>query len=246
MRMDTSSTNPTSIAVPAMRRLAAVAMLCLSAAGCSTGVVLKDAVLGACGTSTVFMGDWWTRVPASPPVQNDPMGGYQFVYWVDNAGNVCHGDPGRNGQVGPAVVAAQLPAARNAAAAQAVITPQQLEAFQKIPVAFANYSASGPHFAQFNNTLWRGRADGKTFSTRSNGVLSIPAVTNIGSNACFGPVAFKVVQTLFLPTPLPTTGQDPARCRVRAMPSGASMTQADLEKFDVSSLPHGTEIVEIP
>ncbi len=242
----TSSTNPTSSAVRAMRRVAPVAMLCLSAAGCSTSVVLEDAVLGACGTSTVFMGDWWVRVPASRPVENDPMGGFQFVYWVDDAGNACHGDPGRNGQVGPALVTAQLPAARNAAAIQAVVTPRQLKAFQEIPVAFANYSASGPHFAQFNNTLWRSRADGKTFSTRSDGVLSIPAVTNIGSNACFGPVAFKVAQTLFLPSPLPTSGQDPARCRVRAMPAGASMTEADLKKFDVLGLPHGTEIVEIP
>ena len=107
-------------------------------------------------------------------------------------------------------------------------------------------AVSGPHFAQFNNTLWRGRADGKTFSTRSNGVLSVPAVTSIGSNACFGPVAFKVVQTLFVASPLPATGQDPVRCRVRAMPSGASMTQAELERVDVSSLPHGTAIVEIP
>ncbi len=246
MTIDTSSTNPTPGADRAMRRLAPVALLCLSVAGCSTTLVLKDAVLAACGTSTVFLSSWWARVPASPPVQNDPMGGYQFAYWVDDAGNACHGDPGRNGQVGPAVVVAQVPAARNAATAQAAITPQQLAAFQEIPVAFANYAASGPHFVQFNNTLWRGRADGKTFSTRSNGVMSIPAVTVIGSNACYGPVAFKVVQTLFLPTPLPATGQDPARCRVRAMPSGASMTQAELERVDVLGLPHGTEIVEIP
>lgn len=238
--------NPASSRLRTKLGVAATGALCLCAGGCASTVVLRDAVFAACGTSTVFMSSWFAQVPAGSVIENDPIGGYQFVYWVDDAGNACHGDPGRNGQVGPAVIAAQLPAARNAAAAQAVITPQQLTAFQEIPVAFANYAASGPHFAQFNNTLWRSRGDGKGFSTRSGGVMSIPAVTSIGSNACFGPVAFKVVQTLFLPSPLPATGQDLGRCRVRAMPSGATMTEADLKKFDVSTLPHGNAIVEIP
>ena len=242
----TSSTPNADRALWALRR-AALLFPCLFAAGCgTTGAVLKDAILASCGTSTIFLTDWWARVPVQQAVENDPMGGYQLLYWIDNAGNVCHGDPGRNGQVGPAVVVAQKAKARDAAVAQAVVTPARLKDFQEIPVPVKNYSAVGLHFAQFDNTIWRTRADGKTFKDNGSGVVSVPTIIEVGSNACSTPVALKVSPAMFVPNSLASTGQDPARCKVRAKPSGATMTDTELAAVDIFALPHGTELFNVP
>lgn len=221
-------------------------VLCLFASGCATTEVLKDAALYSCGTNTVYLSGWWTNVPDKSKVEIDPMGGYQFVYWVDDAGNACHGDPGRNGQAGPAVITAYKPKAYELAANQSSITEEQLKTFQEITVSFDNYSGSGLHFVQFNNTFWRSRSDGNTFKANSNGVISIPTVTEIGSKACIAPVSFHAIHTMFLPSQGTATLQDPDRCRVRAMPSGAAMSEEDRKKYDVFDLTHGTEIFDVP
>lgn len=221
-------------------------VLCLFASGCATTAVLKDAALYSCGTNTVYLSGWRANTPDQSSIEIDPMGGYQFAYWVDDAGNACHGDPGRNGQAGPAVITAYKPKADELAANQSSITEEQLKAFQEITVSFDNYSGSGLHFVQFNNTVWRSRSDGKTFKGNSNGVISIPTVTEIGSKSCIAPVEFHAIQTIFLSSRGPATSQDPDRCRVRAMPSGAAMSEEDRKKYDVFDLTHGTEIFKVP
>lgn len=221
-------------------------VLCLFASGCTTTAVIIDAALYSCGTSTIYLSGWWTNVPDKSLIQADPIGGYQFAYWVDDVGNACHGDPGRNGQVGPAVINAYKPKADELATNQSSITEEQLKAFQEIPVSFDNYTGSGLHFVHFYNTFWRSRSDGKTFGVRTDGVISIPTITEIGSKACIAPVAFHSIQTLFLPSQAPATSQDPNRCRVRAMPSDATMSEEDRKKYDVFNLMHGTEIFNVP
>lgn len=227
-------------------------IFCLFTSGCQTISVLTEAGLYGCGTSTVYLSRWWASVPDKSVISYDPMGGYQFAYWVDDAGNACHGDPGRNGRVGPAVIYAYKPKANELATNQSSITEEQLKAFQEIPVSFDNYTGSGLHFVQFYNTFGRSRADGKAFGQKSDGVLSIPTVTEIGSKACIAPVAFRSTNMLLAPSPNPVTSQDsqdpqdPKRCKVRAMPSDAPMSEEDRKKYDVFNLTHGTEIFSVP
>jgi len=216
-------------------------------AGCCPIVVNKDAVLNSCGTNTIYLSGWWTNLADKSATEYDPVGGYQFAYWVDEAGNACHGNPGINGQVGPAVINAFKPETYELALNQSSITEEQLKSFQEISVPFDNYSGSGLHFVQFYNKYIRIRSDGKIFKT-ADATISIPTVTVIGSKACIAPVAFHSIQTLFLPAVIsqdPLT-QDPNRCKVRAFPSDVIMSEEGRKKYDVMNLPHGTEIFEVP
>lgn len=242
----TRSIDPIAFAATLLLRFAAPGMLALAIGGCSTAVVLKDAALAACGSSTVYLNGWYAGVADPAAVENDPIGGYQLVYWVDDAGNACHGDPGRNGQPGPAAIVGYRSQARAAAQTQAVITPEQLRQFQEIPLSLAYYSGSGPHFAQFYNTIWRSRADGTTFQSNSAGVMAIPELVEIGSKGCTAPIAFRVPQVLPLPSMAPSSTQDPVRCKVRARPSATAMSEAECKAADVFALPHGTEVFNVP
>ncbi|MBI5449814.1 MAG: hypothetical protein HY940_00500 [Gammaproteobacteria bacterium] len=222
--------------------------LCLTVSGCATTAVLKDAALAACGSDTVYLSGWWAKAADQQSIQVDPMGGYQFAYWIDEAGNACHGEPGRNGQLGPAVVNAFRQQAYDLASNREVITEQQLKSFQQIPVSYANYSGSGLHFAQFNNTLLRLRSDSTSFKSTTTGVMSIPEVTEIGSKACVAPAAFHVMQTMFVPTmpAIPAGAQDPDHCKLRALPTTAAMSEDQRKQYDAAMLPHGTEIFNVP
>jgi hypothetical protein len=218
---------------------------CCLVSSCRTAAVLTDAALYSCGTSTVYLNSWWASVPDQSGLEFDPVGGYQFTYWVDEAGNACHGDPGRNGQVGPAVIKAFKAPAYQAATSGSAVTAAQLKAFQEIPVAFQNYSASGIHFVQFLNKFKRARADGK--ADKYDDTFSVPIIVDVGSKACIAPVAFRVNSLAVLPgSPNPASGQDPTHCRVRAFPIDSTMPQENRKKYHVLDLPHGKEIFEVP
>jgi len=241
------STNQTIDSVGGGSRFSIFLLFCLIASGCTTTEVLKDAALYSCGTNTVYLSGWWTNAP--DVIERDPIGGYQLVYWVDDAGNACHGDPGRNGQVGPASMNAFKPKAYELADNSSSITEEQLKAFQEIPVSLDNYSGSGLHFVQFLSTIWRNRSDGSTYRVRPlDAAVSIPTITEIGSKACIAPVAFRFPMTAFLPSPDPVTSQDsqdPNRCKVRAIPSDGTMSEEDRKQYDVFNLTHGTEPFEV-
>lgn len=222
----------------------ALFIFCLFASGCQTTSALTQAALYGCGTNTIYLSGWWTSVHDKSVLSYDPMGGYQFAYWVDDAGNACHGDPGRNGQVGPAVISASKPLAYTSANNQSSITEEQLRFFQEIPISFEMYSGSGLHFVQFYNTLMRSRVDGKTFS--SDSTFSIPAVMDIGTKSCVAPVAFRPSRLLFAPSfSAMGTAQDPVRCKIRVMPTDISMSEENRKKYHVLDLAHGAEIFNV-
>jgi len=219
---------------------------CLLAVGCRTTRVLTEAALVGCGTSTIYLGGWWASRPAGSTIDMDPMGGFLLAYWIDEAGNACHGTPGQTGQLGPAAVKASLAQARSLATGRSPVPESQLKSLQEIPTSFASYAGSGLHFVQFDNTIWRERASGNAFEARSDGVFAVPVVTDIGSRACVAPVAFRTWQGMFLPGFSPSTGQDPTHCLRRTRPTGAPMTDEELKRFDVLTLPHGTEVSDVP
>jgi len=223
-----------------------VMMFGILSGGCSTTKVLTEAALAGCGTSTVYLSAWWRDVPDKSNINTDPMGGYQFAYWIDEGGNVCHGTPRQNGQVGPAAMKAYRPQAHEWATRHAAISPEQLKAAQEIPVGYDAYAGSGWHFVQFDNTIWRDLAQGLVTQLNSYGVVSIPTVIEMGSKACVAPVANRVLNRILLPGNSPTAAQDPNRCQTRALPTGTAMSDEDLKKYDVFGLPHGTDIVDVP
>ena len=216
---------------------------------CASAKILTQAALADCNTSTVYLGAWWNHVADTVSLQLDPMGGYQFAYWIDDAGNVCHGDPGKNGQLGPAVLKAYRPQAFAVADKGTILSADRLKELQEIPVPLAPYAGSGFHFVQFYNTLWRTRADGKTFRSTVTGPLSIPNIIEVGSGACVAPVS-KLASgygTVILPSMNANqTRQDPNHCKVRAMPVDVNMSEADRKKYSAMDLPHGGEVYNVP
>jgi hypothetical protein len=224
-----------------------VLMLCLSVNGCEATKVLTPAIVNACGTSTTYLSDWWARVPDNNVVQFDPMGGYQFVYWIDDANNVCHGNPGTNGQTGVAAIRAFNANADDLANHGSTVTPQQLKTFQEIPVLLDKYAGSGLHFVQIYNNLVRDRKDGKAMKFPS-GILSIPNVIEVGQKSCIFPINLRVADTLPLP---PFSGdhhstQSPDKCKVRVMPRETPMSEEDRKKYDAGNFSHGNEIFSVP
>ena len=223
---------------------------CLFVNGCETTKVLTDAIVVGCGTGTIYLSDWHAGVPDNS-VQYDPMGGYQFAYWIDDANNVCHGNPDINGQPGIAVIKAFKPQANELARNQSFVTLEQLKTFQEIPVPLDNYAGSGLHFVQFFNDLARGRNDGKAMRFPGlNGTVSIPNVIDVGKKSCIFPLVSRVID---LPVPLPadplhqpdTHSQDPEMCKVRAMPREVTMSVEDRKKYDAGNFAQGTKIFEV-
>ena len=222
-------------------------VLCLLLSGCQATKVLTPAIVTACGTSTTYLSDWWARVPDPNAIQYDPMGGYQLLYWLDDANNVCHGNPGSNGQPGVAVIKAFSSQAWESAKNESPVTPDQLKAFQAIPVPLDKYLGSGMHFVQFYNTLARNRSDSKAFRF-SNVEISIPNVIEVGQRSCIFPIVLRVTNLASLPSQNPPNpnSQDPNICKVRAIPRETTMSEEDRKHYDAGSFPHGTEIFNVP
>ncbi len=246
------NTNPTyfSKTVPTTALLQIFLLLIsLLIESCASAKILTQAALADCNTSTVYLGAWWNHVPDTVSIQLDPMGGYQFAYWVDDAGNVCHGDPGKNGQLGPAVLKAYRPQAFALADKGTILSADRLKELQEIPVPLDPYAGSGFHFVQLYNNLWRMRSDGQTFRSTVTGPLSIPNVIEVGSRACVAPVS--LLASGFGAVILPSSNkdavrQDPNHCKVRTMPVDINMSEAARKKYNAMALPHGGEIYNVP
>lgn len=179
----------------------------------------------------------------------DPLGGYIFLYWIDANGNACHGEPGVSGQPGPLVIKAFSQEAYDAAAAGAVITQAQMEDYQTYLYANANYHASGFHFAQFDNVIWRNRADGKVFMDRNFHSFSKPVIVTVENTLCLNPIRASAdlvcaeYRGILIPT-LPSGGQHSSYGLVKMYPSNQNMIETELLNYCVTKIPHGLEITE--
>ena len=50
---------------------------------------LQEALFAACGEYTAFLNPWWQDVDDPSQFEFDPLGGFLFVYWIDEDCNVC-------------------------------------------------------------------------------------------------------------------------------------------------------------
>jgi len=187
----------------------------------------------------------------------DPIGGYLFLYWLDDHGNVCSGQPGVSGQPGAVYVSAFKQQAWDVANTDTTITISQMVDFQKIPYRISSYiantQASGLHFVQFGNRLIRTRADGKVHRFGSDGlVFSVPLLISIDTtNTLFPMHPDKQVNcSQGYSVPLPDlgrpAGQNPDMCGTRALPDLDSLNYQESVKYCMINLPHGTTWWNIP
>ena len=108
--------------------------------GLGTGLVFPGA------GNMISLGGFWFNVEGngvSPEDRTipeiDPIGGYLFLYWIDDQGNACHGQPGVSGQPGAIYVDAFQQQAYDLANQKGIITTSQLVEFQKIPYRIDSY-----------------------------------------------------------------------------------------------------------
>lgn len=190
--------------------------------------------------------------------QYDPIGGYLFLYWLDDQGNVCSGQPGVSGQPGAVYVAAFKQQAWDLASMDATITGSQMLDFQKTPYRVASYiagtQASGLHFVQYGNRLIRMREDGKAHRLGSGDLsFSVPLIISMDTTNTLFPIhPDKNVHCsdVAAPVPLPDLGrpkgQHPDMCGTRSLPVSDSMNYQESVKYCMINLPHGMTWWNIP
>lgn len=204
---------------------------------------------GSCPVNKVNLSSFYSDA-GGQDIAIDPLGGYIFIYWIDQNGNVCHGEPGVSGQPGPVVISAFSQDAYDAAMSNSVITEEQMRQYQDFIYANANYHFPGNHFVQFDNVIWRSRSDGKVFMDRGSHFFSKPVIVNPENTVCLNPVysvndqACGRYSGIMVPHPVQNGGQHPTIGLSKSQPSAASMSDNDLMKYCLLKLPHGLEINE--
>lgn len=215
-----------------------------------TGLVFPGAenTISLSGFWFNFEGNGVSQADRTVP-EIDPMGGYLFLYWIDDKGNVCHGQPGVSGQPGPVYVNAFQQQAYDLSKQNANITTTQQVDFQKIPYRVDSYvsgtQASGLHFVQYGNVMWRDRKDGSASIYNGTVFFSVPLIISVDNTQTlfpYYPDKQNICNSETLPLPsYPTTGlgQDPNMCATRTFPSVDSMNYQDSLSYCVIKLPQG-------
>lgn len=227
--------------------------------GGSSIPLLTDIFTKSCDKNTVLLsGFWWLAVTntSTPPVPTqqtpaiDPLGGSLFLYWVDDQGNVCHGEPGASGQPGPYEIPAYNPDAFSAAQQTAVINDEQLRTYQEagfdISPYLKDFKPSGLHFVQFVGWMWQDRQTGKAFIDKARLFYSVPQIGVVNKPFCFLPAYPAKEGVCDMPTPLKpsaayNTMQHPSLCQKRAFPTTDASFAEERVKYCLSALPHGLE-----
>jgi len=242
------------------RLLKRVLILTLSMliAGCDSAKApeFSSGLAFAGAENSISLGGFWFNVEGNGVSDEDrthpeldPVGGYLFLYWIDDQGNVCHGQPGVSGQPGAVYVNAYQGEVYSRAQQGWFITSTQLVEWQTIPYRIDSYvsetQASGPHFVQYGNVMWRTRADGSSFINKGTVVFSVPQIVSVDTTNTLFPYSHDKghscnSESVPLPS-IPTSGprQDPNRCGTRIFPSTDTLSYADSLSYCLVRLPQG-------
>jgi hypothetical protein len=213
------------------------------------GFILNFSCDNNCPLNKVTLNDFWIET-TNQTISLDPLGGYIFLYWVDNNGNACHGEPGVNGQPGPIVIKAFSQQAWDAAQTNSFISEEQLKQWQEFIYANEKYRVSGYHFAQFDNIIWRNRADGRVIMDRTFHSFSKPVIVNLENTVCLSPVYFAKdgncakYNGMLIPQIITGNQQHPTIGLSRSFPQNSSLNENVLMNYCILKLPHGLEISE--
>jgi hypothetical protein len=202
-----------------------------------------------CPLNKVTLTNFWHET-TNQTIGMDPIGGYIFLYWVDNNGNACHGEPGVSGQPGPVVIKAFSQQAYDAAQSNSFISEEQMKQFQEFIYANEKYHVPGYHFAQFDNIIWRNRADGKVFMDRGFHSFSKLLIVDAENTVCLTPVYAAADENcakyngILLPNIFNGNQQHPSIGLLKSFPMNNSLSENELMNYCVLKLQHGLEISE--
>jgi len=202
-----------------------------------------------CPLNKVTLTNFWNET-TNQAIGLDPIGGYIFIYWIDNNGNACHGEPGVSGQPRPVVIKAFSQQAYDAAQSNLFISEEQMKQFQEFIYSNEKYHITGYHFAQFDNIIWRNRADGKVFMDRGFHSFSKPVIVDAENTICLTPVYAASDRNcakyngILLPNVLSGNQQHPTIGLLRSFPVNNSISESELMNYCILKLQHGLEISE--
>ncbi len=119
---------------------------------------------------------WFEELPPGLKITIDPAGGILKVYWLDEDGNICHGEPGISGQ--PGTVTISDPDASEILNDMydkgQTMSKLVLDLYQKTRhYDFSGYDGTGSHLMHFEPFMWRIRSDEKLSKGKAD--ISLPA-----------------------------------------------------------------------
>jgi hypothetical protein len=174
---------------------------------------------------TVDLDQWWIRYGPGRTITNDPVAGWLHLFWLDEDGNICRGDPGVSGRPG----AEWIIRTRYSEIDRFVdrsIDEAQLATLRRDTYSLDRYSAQGPHLAQWRAEYTRNRSTGIVSLISGALYYSMPVEITLGPSS----VSPSVLRPAFDPDcplnsvlglPLPgdvttSSGQHPTKCLRRS------------------------------
>lgn len=129
---------------------------------------------------TINLKDWWKDVATSVEIGVDPLGGAIYLFWLDDEGNICHGDPGTTGQPGLVLIMpSNFGELRTLRRSDATITIEELARLRNDTYDIGLYTGQGMHFVIYRNQIWRERSVGMVFEDFANIQSSYPIDVNL-------------------------------------------------------------------
>lgn len=200
---------------------------------------------------SVDLSNWWQDVPAGRDVTIDPIAGGLYLYWLDENGTICHGNPGISGQPGALVLVnySKIGQLRDTMRSGESITIHELRWLQNESYSLTGYDGNGAHLIQYGNQIWRDRSAGQIFEDYTAIQSSFPIELFLGEDY-ISPGSVKPIAMLkmngyncgyteygYLPIPdqsIPSEGegspvQHPTKCLNRQVISASALAQACLE-----------------
>ena len=199
----------------------------------------------------VDLSNWWQDVPAGRDVTIDPLAGGLYLYWLDENGTICHGNPGISGQPGALVLVnhSKIGQLRDIMRTGESITIDELRMLQNDSYPLRGYDGNGAHLIQYRNQIWREGSVGQVFEDYTAIQTSFPIELFLGedyiSPGSVKPVAMLKMNGyncgctesgyLSIPDPgIPSEGegsptQHPTKCLNRQVISASALAQACLE-----------------
>ncbi len=201
-----------------------------------------------CVKDHVAMGNWFND-ETKKSAGKDALGGYIFLYWIDDKGHACHGEPGKDAAPGPIILRASGDSTFFAARTNDMIDDATLSRWQEIDIDRNNYRSTGLHFVQFDNVTWRTTRDRVVSKNKAEQFFSATQVADLSRPFCFSPV-FKDIPGsyyggfLVAPSDSLIAANKDCGCKVKKSPMSADMATEELEKISLVNLTHGLDASE--
>jgi hypothetical protein len=179
-----------------------------------------------------------------PEITIDPVGGILLVYWLDEDGRICHGEPGISGQPGAVSIVDSdaIEILTGMYSKGKTMGKWELDLYQKNShYDFSGYDGTGSHLMHFEPRLWRIRSDEKII--KGGASISLPADLTLTEKK-IKPISFKPYtdykkdsscvyrmshEGLSAMPPPPRRGQDPDKCKVKSKLNAKKIIDACLD-----------------